>query len=248
MKILFLGGKEIGCRCLQYIIDSREQLIATVVNEKDTVSNRWYPSVAEMALKNHIPIYFWEKINCEDAYNTMKELSPDIIFSISYDQILKKDIIDIPKYGCINLHNALAEQYRGCYATAFTIINEEEQTGVTLHYIDEGVDSGPIIVQSCFKIENTDTGYSLYKRCTDIGFKLFKENFRKILEGKIEKVKIQDKNSAKYYKRVFPSQEIDFSKSGREIYNHIRACIFEPFQMPYFHIGKDKYEVRKIND
>ena len=165
---------------------------------------------------------------------------------IYYDQILKKEIISLPKYGCTNLHSALADQYRGCFSTAWTILNGEKFTGVTLHYIDESIDGGDIIAQRKVRIKNDDTGYSLYQKCTNTGVSLFKRFFPKLKLGLVP-AKPQDKTKGRYYKREFPSQEIDFYKSGREIYNHIRAMLFEPFPAPYFYIGNEKYEIRKAN-
>ena len=241
-----MGGKKIGCACLEYLIESGHKLIGVVINPTDMVSNRWYPSAAEIAVENKIPVFQWNKMGSEDIITKIRELNPDIITVVFFDQLLKKEIINIPSLGCINLHNALAEEYRGCFATAWTIINGEKFTGVTIHYIDESIDGGDIIAQRKIMIEDTDTGYSLYHKCTNAGIALFKEIFPKFKQGKKLDARPQDKTKGRYYTRKFPSQEISFNKSGREIYNRIRAMLFDPFPVPYFYIGNDRYEIRKV--
>ena len=244
MKILFMGGKRIGHDCLRYLVVSGHELVSVVVNPGDTTANRWYPSTCELALRHGIPVFEWANINSPDALRSFRTLAPDIIVVVYFDQILKRQILNIPSKGAINLHLALAEEYRGCYPTTWVLLNDEKRTGVTLHYIDESIDGGDIIAECEVTIENSDTNRSLYEKCTDVGICLFSSTFPAIAQG-IAQARPQDKTKGVYHKRVFPSQEIDFNKSGREIYNHIRAMIFEPFPPPYFYISGQKYEIKK---
>lgn len=247
MNVLFMGGKRVGYGCLKYLIRLGHNVVGVAVNPGDTDAGRWYPSICELSLKYGIPVFEYENINSPGAVTRVQGMAPDIIVVVYFDAILKKQIISIPPKGCINLHLALAEEYRGCYPTTWAIINDEKRTGVTLHYIDESIDGGDIIAQREVKIERTDTGLTLYDKCTDACISLFMETFPAIAEGRV-KPRPQDKTKGKYYKRQFPDQRIDFSKSGQEIYNHLRAVLFEPFPPPYFFIGNQKYEVRKVED
>lgn len=248
IKTLFMGGKRIGCECLKYLIESGNAPVAVIVNPNDMAKDRWYPSACEIAIKYGIPIFQWNDINSKKAVETIRRVQPDFIVVVYFDQILKKEIIDIPSLGCINLHLALAHEYRGCFPTVWTIINNEKIAGVTIHYIDESIDGGDIIVQRRIDVEDYDTGYSLYHKCTDVCVELFKEIFPKFLEGKKLDAQPQDKTRGKYYRKTFPSHKIDFNKSGYEIYNYIRAMLFDPFPVPYFYIGKQKYEIKKAEN
>ena len=241
MKILFMGGKDIGCGCLEYLLEREEDtVVGVIVDPPDTAGDRWYASATELALKKRVPIYSL-KINSPEGVSIVRELSPDIIVVVYFDQILKKEIINVPRMGCVNLHMALAEQYRGCYPTTWAIINGEKMTGVTLHYIDEDIDTGEIIAQSEVPVTGEDTGETLYRKCTKSGIELLREYFPLIADGSAPRRKQVTSEATRSHKRVFPSREIDFSKPGSEIYDHIRALIFEPFPPPYFYIGKKKF-------
>ena len=178
----------------------------------------------------------------------VKGLSPDIIFVVYYDQILKSEIINIPPMGCINLHTALSEEYRGCYPATWAILNREKRVGVTIHHINEGIDTGDIIAQKEVFVADEDTGKTLYDKCTKAGVELFSEQFPLIMSGKAARRKQITTAKTKHYKRMFPTQEIDFSKSGDEIFVHIRAHLFEPFPPPFFCIGDKKFIVKEEND
>lgn len=245
MRILFIGGKNIGCGCLRHMTESRADVVGIIVNPADTAKDRWYESAAEIGMANNIPVYAPEKLNSPESTALIKRLAPDIIFVVYYDQILKPAIINIPAKGCINLHMALAEEYRGCYPTTWAILNGETKAGVTIHYIDEGVDTGDIIAQKEVTINDEDTGKTLYDKCTKAGIELFREQFPLIMSGKASRRKQVTNDNTRYYRRKFPTQEIDFSKPGDKILNHIRAHLFEPFPPPFFYIGKRKFIIRE---
>lgn len=243
-RVVFIGGKNVGCGCLEYLINSalNTEIVAIFVNyNSDILENRWYKSATEIAFKNNIPVYAPKRINSKRSIEIVRNYNPDFIVVIYYDQILNDEIIKIPKHGCINLHMALAEEYRGCFPTTWAIINNELKTGITIHYIDTGVDTGDIISQVTFPITNDMTGKSLYDKCTNESILLFKDTWPDIVKGTNNRRKQITTDHTKYYKRVFPSHEINFNLNGIDIYNKIRALIFDPFPKPYFYIGKKKY-------
>lgn len=248
MKVLFLGGKNIGCGCLKLLIEAKADIVGIMLNPSDIDKERWYASAAELGLIHNIPVFMLQDINSEEGVACVKRLAPDLIIVVYYDKILKKQIIEIPRKGCINLHMALAEKYRGCYPTTWALINGEKQTGVTLHYIDEGIDSGDIVAQKEITIEESDTGLILYNKCTQAGIQLFAEHLPLILTDKMSRRKQVATAETRYYKRDFPSRKIEFTKSGREIYNNLRALIFDPFPPPFFYIGAKKYIIKEEKD
>lgn len=233
MRVLFMGGKFVGHGCLKYLIET-QTVVGVYVNPNDTAANRWYPSVTELALKNNIQVFSY-RVNSKQSIATIESLRPDIIVVVYYDQILGPKVINIPSLGCINLHLALAEEYRGCYPTTWAIINNETVTGVTIHYITEDVDAGDILAEKKITIQKDWTGEDLYYHLSTIGMSLFKETFPKIPTITHRK---QDSRHAKYYERKFPNREIELDD---KTYNKIRALLFKPFPPPYIMIGKRKF-------
>ncbi len=249
LRVLFIGGKDVGCGCLRCLIEnSKIDVVGIIANPSDTAKNRWYESAVGVGLENNIPTHTIKDINSSKSISLIKSLSPDIIFAVYYDQILSSEVIDIPPYGCINLHLALSEEYRGCYPTTWAILNGEKRVGATIHYIDTGIDTGDIIAQKEVLISDTDTGKTLYDKCTQAGIELFREQISSATFPNFDRRKQATTSKTKYYKRSFPTQEIDFSKSGNEVFDHIRAHLFEPFPPPYFYIGDTKYIVMKEHD
>jgi len=233
-KILFMGGKYIGCECLQFLIKKGFHVIGCYINLDDDASSL-SKSISNLCKKNKIPIFCYPDVNSIESEKNILQLSPDIITIVYFHQILKPNIINIPPIGCINLHLALSQIHRGCYPTTWSLIRGDEYTGVTLHFITEKIDKGPIIAQRKLKIKEDWTGKDLYYKLSDIGISLFKECFPKL--DKLKSYTI-DNSRSKYYKREFPSREIQLDKAT---YNRIRALIFDPFPKPYIKIGKRKF-------
>ena len=182
-RILFCGGKNIGFQCLSYLIDMKYDVVGIIPNPTDINNNRTFPSVTELGWKRDIPVIPSYKLHSPNKLEQIRNLKLDLIVVAYFDRILKPELINIPSMGCINLHMALAEEYRGCFPTTWAILNGEQRTGVTLHYIDSGIDSGDIISQIEVPITGTTTGKSLYDDCTLAGVKLFKEYFPLIERG-----------------------------------------------------------------
>ena len=167
-------------------------------------------------------------------------MAPEIIFIIGGTQIVPKEILDIPKLGCLNIHPALLPKYRGRYSTAHAIFNGEKYTGATLHWMDEGLDSGPIIMQKRVAVSPDDTAKSLYdKVLTQTGAELFEKFLALWLSGKTIPARPQNENLATYFPKGLPNNgQLDWSWSGKKIKNFIRAMTFEPFPPAKFNLGK----------
>ncbi|MDP3941899.1 MAG: formyltransferase family protein, partial [bacterium] len=168
-------------------------------------------------------------------------IDPEIIFCIGSTQILPSEILKIAVLGCINIHPALLPKYRGRYSTVWAIFNGERETGVTLHWMDNGIDSGPIISQKKIAIKLDDTAKSLYDKCTKEGGKLFIKFLQDWIRGNKIPKKRQNEKRATFYKKNLPNDgEIDWNWDGKKICNFIRAMTFEPFPPPSFMLGKTK--------
>lgn len=243
MRVLFVGGKDVGCGCLEHLIDRNDtEVVGVIVNRQgDTSRDRWYRSVTEIALAHCIPILKPYNINSDECVSFICGLRPDLIVVVYYDQLLKKCVTDISPLGCINVHMALAEEYRGCYPTTWALINDEKHVGVTIHYVDEGMDTGDIIKQCTVMVEENDTGRTLYYKCTTAAIKLFVTVIDEIHQGTLScRAQVTTERTKVYHRRDFPSLDLRLKEYDRKLYNYVRALTFDPFPCPYFYIGEHK--------
>ncbi|MDB8790697.1 methionyl-tRNA formyltransferase [Romboutsia sp. 1001216sp1] len=226
MRIVFMGTPEIALGCLQKIIDEKHEVIG-VVTQPDKPQNRGkklgMPPVKELALKYDIPVYQPLKARDEEFVNVLKELNPDVIVVVAYGQILPKSILDIPKFGCINVHVSLLPKYRGAAPINWVIINGEEKTGVTTMYMDEGLDTGDMILQKEFALDNEITAGELHDKMMVVGAETLKETLDLIEKGCAPRTK-QNHDEFSYAPMMDKSLgNIDFNKSAKDIHNLVRG-------------------------
>ncbi|WP_092924325.1 methionyl-tRNA formyltransferase [Romboutsia hominis] len=226
MRIVFMGTPEIALGCLQKIIDEKHEVIG-VITQPDKPQNRGkklgMPPVKELALKYDIPVYQPLKARDEAFVNVLKELNPDVIVVVAYGQILPKSILDIPKFGCINVHVSLLPKYRGAAPINWVIINGEEKTGVTTMYMDEGLDTGDMILQKEFALDNEITAGELHDKMMVVGAETLKETLDLIEKGCAPRTK-QNHDEFSYAPMMDKSLgNIDFNKSAKDIHNLVRG-------------------------
>ena len=185
--------------------------------------------VKEVTLEHNISLLQPQKI--KEIYSKIKELKPDIIITAAYGQVIPKNILNIPKFGCINIHGSLLPKYRGASPIQYAILNGDDETGITIIEMNEKMDEGAIISQKDIKIENTDTASSLHDKLSNLSANLLLETLPKIFEKKIEYI-TQDHNKATYTKILKKENgKIDWKKNANEIENMIRA--FYPWPGTY---------------
>jgi len=232
-RVVFMGGKKIGKRCLDILRRHPGVELVKIIQNPNEIPWLRIPAMPR-------------NINHFHEVMLIRQEKPDLIICVYYDQILKRPLLDIPPMGCINLHLALAEEYRGCYPTTWAIINGETETGVTLHYMDEGIDTGPIISQAKVPIYEWDTGKDLYERCTRAGVALFESELQSILDGTNDRRPQSSTRRTLSYRRIFPSHEVtDMYHHGK---NYIRALYFPPWPKPYVDIGGRKFYLVEEGD
>tara|TARA_B110001452_G_scaffold122025_1_gene101211 strand:- start:36 stop:857 length:822 start_codon:yes stop_codon:yes gene_type:complete len=245
MKICIAGKNEIAINSVKYLyqkvgVDKKNILVCT--NKNDTGKDTWQPSLLKFSKQNKI-----EVVSLSDLYPY-----EDIFFiSLEFDKILNPSLFKTTNL--FNIHFSLLPRYKGMYTSIFPILNGDKISGVTLHKIDEGIDTGNIIDYCSLQIDITDTSRDLYFKCMKSGFKIFKDNIEKILnlkfstepQGFLEST-YNSKNTINFNKI-----EIDLNKTSIEIHNQIRAFIFIEYQLPSVknnkiissQITKDKIEV-----
>jgi methionyl-tRNA formyltransferase len=176
----------------------------------------------------------------------LRDLDPDLILVWSYSMILPAPVLGVPRGGCVNLHGGLLPHYRGGHVMQWAIINGEAETGVTLHYMDEGVDTGPVVAEHRFRIEPEDDAASIRLKLRDAGVRLIGEWLPRLLAGTAPRVP-QDETCARYYRlRTAEDGLIDWSAPSAEINNLVRALV-SPWPGAFTFRGGQRIIVRRAS-
>lgn len=246
MRIIFMGTPDFAVPSLEKIIADGHDVVG-VVTQPDRPKYRGmkmtFSPVKECALKYNIPIYQPERIKKDAGFlEEYKKLNPDLTVVVAFGQILPKTILNIPKKGCINLHGSLLPKYRGAAPIQWAVINGEEVTGVTTMFMDEGMDTGDIILKKEIPIEKEDTAGELYYRLADIGAKVLSDTIRLIESGSVPREKQGD--DATYASMLNKDiGKIDWTKSSSQIDSLIKGV--NPWPGAYFDIKNTKIKVHK---
>lgn len=222
---------------LEKLIDSKEN-IAGVITQPDRPRGRGRkilpPPIKKIALSRRIAVFQPENINEEEFIKKVKEFNPDIILVVAYGQILSKDILNIPRMGCINIHASLLPKYRGASPINLAIINGEEETGITFIFMNEKVDAGDIIYQQKITILPDETYGELNKRLSNLSAEIINKILKEIKNGKIKRIP-QEKQLATYTKKMSKEDgEIIWDNKGRKVYNLIRGTTPYPGAFTYY--------------
>lgn len=237
MNIIFMGTPDFAVESLSKLYDSGHNIIA-VVSQPDKPSGRGMklmaPPVKEYAISKNIKVFQPEKVKGNIEFiEKMRELKPDVMVVVAYGKILPKEILDIPKYGAINVHGSLLPKYRGSAPIQWAIINGESKTGITTMYMNEGMDTGDMILKEEIDILDSDTYGTLYEKLKKIGGKLIVETLEKIADGLIPRQKQSDDFTlAPMIQKSMGN--IDWNKSAIEIRNLIRGL--NPMPGAYTHL------------
>lgn len=219
MKIIFLGTPDFSVPTLKAIKESKHQLVG-IISQPDRVQDRGrkivFSPVKEYAIANNIPIMQFEKLS-RDGVESIKSLEPDIMVTASYGQIISQEIIDIPKYGVINVHASLLPEYRGASPIQTAIIQGCTETGVTIMRTEAGLDTGDIILMGKLSIGEDETYGELSKRLADLGAGLLMTALDKIESGDVEYIK-QSHVDATVTRRISKEEgRIIWQKSAEQI-------------------------------
>lgn len=226
MKIVFMGTPDFSVPALEKIIEADHDVCA-VVTQPDKPKGRGgkvlFTPVKESAVKHNITVYQPQKVKDIQFIDTLKEINPDVIVVIAFGQILPKEILDMPKYGCINVHASLLPKYRGAAPIQWAIIDGEKETGVTTMYMNEGLDTGDIIDKVTVPISDEETGGSLFDKLSVAGGNLILETLDKLEKGTAVRTK-QDDSKSNYAGMINKELgKIDFNKPAVEIEHLIRG-------------------------
>lgn len=226
MRIVFFGNHLYGHHCLAALIQADFAPTLVIANYPRKGEIPWYPSVAELAVANGIETLRLNKISEDNALaEKLERMGPDLFVVSSFRNLLDGRMLDIPKLGCINLHMAPLPRYRGAHPENWAIVNGEKEMGFTVHYLDEGIDTGDIILQSSVPILSSDTIISLTYKLADAGPELVLDALRHIQTGNAPRIQQEESQSSYFPPRKPSDGEIDWNQSPEEVLNLVRALV-----------------------
>ena len=220
MKIVFMGTPDFAVNALEELIQAKHEIVC-VVTQPDKPKGRGnqvqISAVKECALKYDLPVFQPRRIKEKEAVEYLKTLQAEIFVVAAFGQILSKEILEMPKYGCINIHGSLLPKYRGAAPIQWAILNGERETGITIMQMNEGLDTGDMLTKSIVPIEEEDTGETLFQKMAASGAELLLETLLLIEEGKITPVKQEEKESS--YAPMIKKEmgKIDWNKGAKQI-------------------------------
>ena len=217
MKIMFMGTPEISAVCLEKLIADGHEICAVVTREDKPRGrgNVMTPTPTKvLALSHGIPVYEPRTLRDEAFLAILEECSPDLIAVVAFGKILPKAVLDFPKYGCLNLHVSLLPKYRGAAPMQRAIMEGERETGVTVMYMDEGLDTGDMLAVERFEIGPLDDFEAIHDRSAEIGGALLSETITRVFRGEAERIP-QDHSLATYAAKIEKTDcRLDFSMSA----------------------------------
>lgn len=233
MKTLFMGTPDFALDTLKYLYENTELL--AVFTKVDKVNGRGnkitFSPVKQFALDNGIDVIQPKSLRVDETYNLIKKYNPDLIVVVAYGMIIPKNIIDIPKFGIINVHSSLLPKYRGAAPIHAAIINGDDKTGVSIMYISEGLDEGDVILTKETPIYLEDNLGTLHDRLKVLGAEGVEETIKLMEENKVIRYP-QDNSLATFVKPIKKEEtKVDFKDSSRNIFNKIRGL--NPFPEAY---------------
>ena len=245
MKIAFLGTPDFAVPSLKMLIDEGHELI--VFTQPVRPKGRGYgmvaPPVKEVAVEHGIPVFQPEKIKTAEGMQPLKDFAPDLMVTAAWGQLLSKENLEIPKYGCINVHGSLLPKYRGAAPIQWAVVDGEKKTGITIMMTDVGLDTGDILLVKEIEIDPGETAGELFDRLAELGAVALKEAIAKIAAGSITRTP-QDHEKATVCRQIKKEQgRIDFSLSAQRVHDLVRGM--NPWPSAFAMMGDTVVKIHK---
>ena len=230
MKIVFMGTPDFAVPCLRTLAESGHE-VAAVFTQPDKPKGRGYKMiptpVKAAALEYGFPVYqplsLRKGEDAEEAMRILREAAPELIVVTAYGQILPKEVLELPKYGCINIHASLLPGYRGAAPINWVLLNGEKETGVTSMQMSEGLDTGDMLIKKATAIGVNENYEELYARLSAMGGEVLAETIKAIESGTLSP-EVQDDSLSCYSPMIKKEMSaLDFSKTAEEVHNTIRG-------------------------
>jgi methionyl-tRNA formyltransferase len=243
-----MGTPELACTTLAALLEAPGFNIVAVVTQPDRPKGRdlrLQPSpVKELANQKGLRLVQPEKARDEKFLGSIRELRPDLIAVAAFGQILPQQLLNLPRFGCLNVHTSLLPKYRGAAPIQWAILNDDRQTGVTIMKMDAGLDTGPILSQESTPIEQTDTSPSLHDRLASLGANLLVRTIPDYVSGRID-AQPQPVEGVSYARKILKTDGlITWKRPARDIWNQARALV--PWPGAYSSLNAPRSGLLKI--
>ena len=229
LRVVFMGTPEISATVLKALIEDGYQIVGVIAQPDKPVGRKGIlEKVPTKVVAEQYNIPTFQPVKIRKEYDFLKELNPDVIVTIAYGQIVSQEVLDIPKYGCLNLHGSILPKYRGASPIQAALINNESVSGMTLMQMIYKMDAGKMYDKELVKISEDDNCTSIFTKMGEAAKTLILRALPLYIDGKLEGVE-QDEDIATYCKMISSEQEkIDFSMQGETIVGWIRALSDHP--------------------
>ena len=225
-KIVYMGTPEIAATILNRLLEEPYEVVLAVTQPdrpKGRGKEMAMSPVKELAIAHDIPVFQPERLRNPEAVQVIEQAKPDMIVVAAFGQILPKAVLELPKYGCINVHASLLPAYRGAAPIQWSILDGCKQTGVTIMYMNEGLDTGDILLQKTVEITPEETGGSLHDKLAEIGAEALAEAIPGVFSGSLKPV-AQGEMTTPYAKQLTKEMgRLDFGKSAVELERYVRG-------------------------
>ena len=222
-KAVVFAYHNVGVRCLNVLLAHGVDVVLVVTHRDNPKESIWFESVADLAALHGIPFIMPDNPNTPDVVARIRDLQPDFFFSFYYREMLKRDLLEIPRQGALNMHGSLLPKYRGRVPVNWAIIHGETETGATLHYMTEKPDNGDIVAQQAVPILPNDTALQVFQKVTVAAEMALNGVLPSLLAGTAPKLK-QDLSKGGYFGgRKAEDGVIDWTQSAQQIHNLVRA-------------------------
>ena len=246
IRIVFMGTPEFASNVLKGLVENNYNIVAVVSQPDKEVGRKRIltPSpVKEMALSHGLKVLTPVKIRKE--YEEVLSLEPDLIITCAYGQIIPKELLDYPKYMCINTHGSLLPKGRGGAPIQRSIMNGEDKTGITIMFMNEKMDEGDILYQEEMPIDIHDTNATLFNKLSDLALQMLLKFLPEYIKGNYTAIK-QDNDKASYTYNITKEEEfISFNEDVKKVYDHIRGLLDNPGA--YFVANDKKYKLISVD-
>jgi methionyl-tRNA formyltransferase len=222
-SILVFAYHNVGYECLGVLARKRANVIGVITHEDNPKEEIWFKSVAGVARRLNIPVYAPKSVNTPEWIERIRQLAPDVIFSFYYRNMIKEDVLKIPRLGAFNIHGSLLPKYRGRVPVNWAVLHGETETGATLHHMVKRADAGDIVDQEAVPIGPDDTALDVFNKVTVAAKTVLERQLDAILAGTAPR-RQQDEAQATYFGGRKPEDgRIEWTESAERIYNLIRA-------------------------
>lgn len=247
MKIIFMGTPDFAAASLEALIDSRHEIQA-VVTQPDKPKGRkgeLTPSPVKVVAEGKgIKVYQPLKVRDEEFVKTLRAYNPDVIVVVAFGQIIPLSILQMPKYGCVNIHGSLLPKYRGAAPIQWAVLDGEKETGITTILMDEGIDTGDILLKKTIKIDTYETSGSLFDKLMALGAETILETLDELEKGNLTPTK-QGESPTAYAKMLTKAMGlIDFTKSAKELDCFVRGM--DPWPSAYTLLSGKTLKIWKV--